>query len=96
MRLGASVSAHVMHLQQRKLVVWSWELQDRPISNNIPRERQDAARAFSARLMPVLNGFVSQGLSRRAMVMRLNGLGITAPRGGAWSLGQVQRVIQTG
>lgn len=58
------------------------------------QQRQDAARAFSARLLPVLNGFVSQGLSRRAMVMRLNDLGITAPRGGPWSLGQVQRMVQ--
>ena len=58
------------------------------------QQRQDAARAFSDRLMPVLNGFMSQGLSRRAMVLQLNDLGITAPRGGAWSLGQVQRAIQ--
>ncbi len=57
------------------------------------QQRQDAARAFSARLMPVLNGFMSQGLSRRAMVRQLNDLGITAPRGGEWSLGQIQRVV---
>ena len=57
------------------------------------QQRQDAARAFGARLMPVLNGFVAQGLSRRAMVVQLNVLGIKAPRGGAWSLGQVQRLI---
>lgn len=57
------------------------------------QQRQDAACAFTARLMPVLNGFMAQGLSRRAMVVQLNDLGIKAPRGGAWSLGQVQRVI---
>lgn len=57
------------------------------------QERQAAARAFNARLMPMLNGFISQGLSRRAMVEQLNALGVTAPRGGAWSLGQVQRVV---
>jgi DNA invertase Pin-like site-specific DNA recombinase len=56
------------------------------------RERQDAAGAFNARLMPLLNGFVGQGLSRRAMVVQLNDLGIKAPRGGSWSLGQVQRI----
>lgn len=56
-------------------------------------ERQEAARVFRERLKPVLEGFVSQGLSRRAMVERLNGLGITAPRGGAWSLGQIQRLM---
>ena len=56
------------------------------------QERQAAAEAFSTRLMPLLNGFASQGLTRRAMVVQLNDLGIKAPRGGAWSLGQVQRL----
>jgi DNA invertase Pin-like site-specific DNA recombinase len=55
-------------------------------------QRQAAACAFTARLTPLLNGFVSQGLSRRAMVVELNDLGIKAPRGGVWSLGQVQRL----
>jgi DNA invertase Pin-like site-specific DNA recombinase len=57
------------------------------------QERQAAAFAFKARLMPLLNGFATQGLSRRAMVVQLNDLGIKAPRGGAWSLGQVQRLF---
>ena len=56
-------------------------------------DRQDAARAFQARLKPVLDGFIAQGLSRRAIVRRLNDLGIKAPMGGAWSLGQVQRLF---
>jgi hypothetical protein len=38
-------------------------------------------------------GFKVQGLTRRAMAAQLNALGITAPRGGAWSLGQVQRIM---
>ena len=57
------------------------------------KECQEAASAFRSRLMPVLNEFASQGLSRRAMVAQLNDLGIEAPRGGTWSLGQVQRLI---
>lgn len=44
---------------------------------------------------PLLNGFAAQGLSRRAMVVQLDDLGIKAPRGGAWSLGQVQRIVQS-
>lgn len=56
-------------------------------------QRQEAARAFRERLKPVLDGFLAQGLSRRAMVERLNGLGITTPQGGAWSLGQLQRMM---
>ena len=57
-------------------------------------ERQEDAKAFRVRLAPVFAGFAAQGLSRRAMVGQLNALGIAAPRGGAWSLGQVQRIIQ--
>lgn len=56
-------------------------------------ERQEIASAFRDRLRPVLDGFLAQSMSRRAMVERLNALGITAPRGGAWSLGQVQRIV---
>jgi hypothetical protein len=57
-------------------------------------ERQAAAEAFNARLTPLLNGFASQGVTRRGMVVQLNDLGIKAPRGGAWSLGQVQRLVK--
>jgi hypothetical protein len=32
-------------------------------------------------------------LTQRAIVVQLNSLGIKAPRGGVWSLGQVQRVV---
>ena len=56
-------------------------------------ERQNAAKVFKERLKPVLDGFASQGLSRRVMVVRLNELGIKATQGGIWSLGQLQRVI---
>jgi DNA invertase Pin-like site-specific DNA recombinase len=56
-------------------------------------ERQDAAKCFRARLKPVIDGFISQGLSRRVIVERLNDLNIKAPMGGTWSLGQVQRVL---
>jgi hypothetical protein len=59
----------------------------------IAANRQAASSAFSACLTPLLNGFASQGLTRRAMVFQLNGLAIKAPRGGVWSLGQVQQVI---
>lgn len=58
------------------------------------QQRQDAAKVFQQRLRPVLSGFLAQGLTRRAMVTQLNALSIKAPRGGAWSLGQVQRAVQ--
>lgn len=53
--------------------------------------RQQEAQAFQKRLQPVLDGFLAQGLSRRAIVARLNELGIKTPMGGAWSYAQVQR-----
>ncbi len=56
-------------------------------------QRQQKAEEFRKRLRPVLEAMAAQGLSRRAMVIRLNELGIKAPMGGAWSLGQVQRLI---
>jgi len=58
-------------------------------------QRQQEAQAFRERLRPLLAGFVAQGLTRRAMVARLNDLGIKTPRGGAWSYAQVQRVMCT-
>lgn len=58
-------------------------------------ERQEVAKRFRERLKPVLDGFLSQGLTRRGMVEKLNDLGIKAPMGGTWSLGQVQRMVKT-
>lgn len=60
------------------------------------QERQQAAEAFRTRLTPVLAGLRAQGLSQRAMVAQLNALGVHAPRGGRWSLAQLQRVGCTG
>ena len=57
------------------------------------KERQEAAKRFKERLKPVLDGFIAQDLSRRAIVDKLNDLNIKAPMGGSWSLGQVQRLI---
>jgi DNA invertase Pin-like site-specific DNA recombinase len=56
-------------------------------------QRQQKALEFRDRLVPVFDGMATQGLTRRAMVERLNDLGIKAPMGGAWSLGQVQRFL---
>lgn len=53
---------------------------------------QQQALEFRERLRPVLYGMKAQRLTRRAMVERLNALGIMAPMGGVWSLSQVQRL----
>lgn len=57
-------------------------------------QRQQKALAFRARLRPVIDGMLAQGLTRRSMVVQLNDLGISAPMGGLWSLGQVQRLMR--
>lgn len=56
-------------------------------------ERQDAANAFAAKLAGVVAGFQARGLSQRLMVAELNAVGIKAPRGGEWSLRQVQHLL---
>lgn len=57
-------------------------------------ERQQAANAFAQRLSGAVRGFIASGLTQRQMVTELNQLGITAPRGGSWSLAQVQRLLK--
>lgn len=56
-------------------------------------DRQEAANAFAARLQGLIAGFTARGLSQRAMVAELNVIGVKAPAGGAWRLGQVQRLL---
>lgn len=55
--------------------------------------RLEAARRFAERMRLVFEGFELRGLSQRRMVAELNTLGVKAPRGGAWRLKQVQRII---
>jgi DNA invertase Pin-like site-specific DNA recombinase len=56
-------------------------------------ERQKAANAFAARLSSIIAGFRARRLSHRAMVAELNAIGVHAPRGGQWSLVQLQRML---
>jgi len=56
-------------------------------------ERTANAVAFSERMRELLAGLRAVGLSQRAVVERLNKLGIAAPRGSAWSVAQLQRVL---
>ncbi len=55
--------------------------------------RQAAAGAFAERLNGIVQGFCARGLTHRAMAAELNAVGITAPRGGQWTHGQVQRLL---
>jgi DNA invertase Pin-like site-specific DNA recombinase len=55
-------------------------------------QRQEVASQFAARLRPVLAGFDADGLSQREQTLRLNDLGIEAPRGGRWSRTQLARI----
>lgn len=57
-------------------------------------ERKSAANAFAERLRPIFDGMKVRGLSQRGMVEELNNVGVPAPKGGAWMLSQVQRVIR--
>lgn len=56
-------------------------------------ERQLVADQFALGLRPVVDGFIRQGLSQRRMVDALNQARSPAPRGGLWTLTQLQRVL---
>ena len=57
-------------------------------------ERKRNANAFAEKLRPLFDGMRARGLSQRAMVEELNGVGVPAPKGGGWALAQVQRVLK--
>lgn len=57
-------------------------------------ERQEAADAFAARLRHTMDSMQGRGLSQRSMAAELNQLGIKTPRGGQWSLYQVQLLLR--
>jgi DNA invertase Pin-like site-specific DNA recombinase len=59
---------------------------------NIER-RQKLADDFVGRLRGVFDGMRARALSQRAMVVELNDARIAAPRGGPWTLVQVQRAL---
>ena len=56
-------------------------------------ERKQVADAFATKLRPLFDSMKGRGLSQREMTAELNELEIKAPRGGAWSLIQVQRTL---
>lgn len=56
-------------------------------------QRVREADAFAARMAGQVEGFRLRGLSQRQMVTELNTLKVPAPRGGRWSLVQLQRII---
>lgn len=56
--------------------------------------RQKVADDFAERLRPLFSGMKARGLSQRGVVAELNSIGVPAPKGGAWQLSQVQRIIK--
>lgn len=61
--------------------------------NRDVQERKRVADTFAGKLKGVIAGFKAAGLAQRAMVAELNQLGVKAPKGGRWSLIQVQRTM---
>jgi DNA invertase Pin-like site-specific DNA recombinase len=58
-------------------------------------QRQATADAFAGKLRPIFAGMLSEKLSQRRMVERLNSVGIPTSAGevGKWRLSQVQRIL---
>ena len=65
-----------------------------PRIKEIIRMKRNEARKFAETLRPTLEGFISIGMSQRAIVRELNELGIKAMRGGNWSQTQVQYCLE--
>lgn len=57
-------------------------------------DRSALADAGAMKLAGLMAGFGVQGLTQRQMVAELNSIGVLAPRGGVWSLAQVQRLLK--
>ena len=56
-------------------------------------ERKSAADAFAKQHEALFAQLQEQGLTHRAMAAELNARGITAAKGGEWTHGQVQRIL---
>jgi len=56
--------------------------------------RQEAADIFAMRLSGLVDGFEARGLTQRQMVTELNLVGVRAPQGGEWHLGQLARMLK--
>jgi len=56
-------------------------------------KRTQTADAFAREVQPLFAEFQAQGLTHRAMAAELNRRGIAAARGGEWTHGQVQRML---
>lgn len=56
-------------------------------------KRKSAADAFAKQHEALFASLQEQGLTHRAMAAELNALGIAAAKGGEWTHGQVQRIL---
>ena len=56
-------------------------------------KRKSAADAFAKQHEALFASFQEQGLTHRAMAAELNARGIAAAKGGEWTHGQVQRIL---
>jgi len=55
--------------------------------------RAASAAEFAKKVFPTIEAFQQQGLAQRAIVEKLNAVGIKTANGGEWGLIQLQRVI---
>ena len=56
-------------------------------------KRKSAADAFAKQHAALFAEFVAQGLTHRKMAELINARGIPAAKGGLWTHGQVQRIL---
>jgi DNA invertase Pin-like site-specific DNA recombinase len=58
------------------------------------KDREQKSLAFSEKLKGTLEGFEAEGLTQRAMVERLNRIGVKTSQGKEWKLMTLQRVLK--
>lgn len=64
-----------------------------PRIRELNRKPARKAMEFAETMRATLTAMRAGGLTQRAMVTELNNMGVKTPRGGAWSLAQLQRVL---
>lgn len=63
-------------------------------SETLNAPRIEKANANAEKIRPLLENFLTQGISQRAMADELNRLCLTTPRGSRWKQAQVQRALK--
>ncbi len=89
-QISARTKAALAAAKARGVVLGATGIQN--LAQNI-LQRQSEADAFAAKRGPLIQMLLDKGMTQRAVLRVLNDQAIPAPRGGPWSLVQLQRLM---